>query len=44
LDTAVEAFDRIAVLERGRLVELDGPKELLARPRGVFRGLWDSRM
>lgn len=44
LDTVVEGFDRIAVLERGRLVEFDSPRELLARRGGVFRGLWDSRM
>lgn len=43
LDTVVKGFDRILVLERGSLVEFGRPRELLAKPGGVFRGLWDSR-
>lgn len=39
LDTVVDGFDRIVVLEKGRLVEFDSPKEL-ARPLGAVRGLW----
>jgi ABC-type multidrug transport system ATPase subunit len=34
LDMVVDGFDRIAVLEEGRLVEFDSPKELLASLRG----------
>lgn len=38
LDTILD-FDRIAVLDKGSLIEFDTPKELLARD-SVFRGLY----
>lgn len=43
LNTVMD-FDKIAVLEKGRLVEFDAPSRLLGRPEGVFRALWDSQM
>lgn len=43
LDAVVERFDRVAVLDRGRLVEFDQPRSLLNVKGGVFRSLWDSR-
>lgn len=41
LDTILD-FDKIAVLDAGRLVEYDSPKALLSR-RSRFRTLYDSR-
>ena len=41
LNTVMD-FDRIAVLERGKLIEFDAPGKLLDRPYGAFRALWDS--
>lgn len=35
-------FDRIAVLDKGRLVEFDSPDALLARPDSAFRALYDA--
>lgn len=32
-------MDRIAVLDRGRLVEFDTPAALMARENGVFRAM-----
>ena len=43
LNTVMD-FDRIAVLERGRLVEFDAPGNLMKREGGVFKGLWDSQI
>lgn len=42
LDTVMD-FDKIAVLDGGRLVEFDTPTSLLGKAGGVFRGLWDSQ-
>jgi ATP-binding cassette subfamily C (CFTR/MRP) protein 1 len=42
LDTVLD-FDRIAVLERGSLVEFDAPGVLLKKEGGAFKGLWDSQ-
>lgn len=43
LDTVVGgAFDRVAVMDKGLLVEFGMPGELL-EANGVFRGMWDSR-
>jgi len=39
LETILD-FDRIAVLDRGRLVECDSPSNLLARP-SAFKNLYD---
>lgn len=39
LDTVVDGFDHIVVLERGRMVEFGSPKELLARS-GECLGGW----
>jgi ATP-binding cassette subfamily B protein len=35
----VEAADKIIVLDEGRVVEEGGPKELLAREKGLFRNM-----
>jgi ATP-binding cassette subfamily C (CFTR/MRP) protein 1 len=35
-------FDRVVVLERGRIVEVGHPRELLAAPTSAFRVLYDS--
>lgn len=35
-------YDRILVLDAGRIVELDSPAALLAREEGVFRRMWDE--
>lgn len=40
LDT-IEDFDRIAVLDRGRLVECEDPKVLLGTKGSVFKELYD---
>ncbi|KAE8441372.1 hypothetical protein EG329_005475 [Mollisiaceae sp. DMI_Dod_QoI] len=37
-------FDKIVVLEKGKLVEYDAPVELLNKEGGAFRALWNSRM
>jgi len=42
LDTVLD-FDKIAVLEKGSLVEFDTPQVLMERAGGVFRGLWESQ-
>jgi ABC-type multidrug transport system fused ATPase/permease subunit len=36
LDTVVEGFARVAVLERGALVEFDSPKEFVGKGQEVF--------
>ncbi|RAH67797.1 ABC transporter [Aspergillus aculeatinus CBS 121060] len=36
----VGEFDRVLVMDAGRLVEDGAPAELVARPRGWFRDLW----
>ena len=36
-------FDRVVVLERGRVVEFGDPRDLLARDRGAFRGLYEQQ-
>lgn len=43
LNTVVD-FDRIAVLENGRLIEFDAPGKLLDKRDGAFRALWDRQM
>jgi ABC-type multidrug transport system fused ATPase/permease subunit len=43
LNTVMD-FDRIAVLERGSLVEVDAPGDLVKKEGGAFKGLWDSQM
>jgi len=45
LETIVD-FDKVLVLQEGRIVEFDSPRTLLGKEkgqggRGVFRGLWD---
>ena len=35
----VMSADRVVVLERGRLVEVGAPRELLGKPHGAFRVL-----
>lgn len=42
LNTVVD-FDKIAVLDKGKLVEFDAPGKLLEKPDGAFRALWDSQ-
>jgi ATP-binding cassette subfamily B protein len=41
--STVRSFDRILVLEKGRLVE-DGPPDVLMRSDGAYRGLIESEM
>jgi ATP-binding cassette subfamily C (CFTR/MRP) protein 1 len=36
-------FDMIVVLEAGRLVESGHPQELLRKPDGQFRRMWDQQ-
>lgn len=43
LSTVADA-DRILVLDRGRLVESGSPRELLARPSGVYRGMYELQV
>lgn len=38
----IERFDRVALLKRGRLVELDTPQALLARP-SEFRSFYRAK-
>lgn len=35
-------YDRILVLDAGRIVELDSPDKLLAKKDGVFKRMWDE--
>ena len=35
-------WDRVAVLDRGRLVEFDNPRKLLAREDSAFRRLYEG--
>ncbi|KAK4235854.1 P-loop containing nucleoside triphosphate hydrolase protein [Achaetomium macrosporum] len=35
-------YDRVCVMERGRIVELGNPRELWERKEGVFRGMCDA--
>lgn len=41
LDTIID-FDRVVVLEKGCIVELGSPRELLDSGRGKFKDLWDA--
>ncbi|GAA5998451.1 uncharacterized protein JCM10292_002702 [Rhodotorula paludigena] len=41
LRTVVD-YDRIVVLDAGRIVELDTPEVLLAKQDGVFRRMWEE--
>ncbi|KAL2876417.1 hypothetical protein SGCOL_008417 [Colletotrichum sp. CLE4] len=41
LDTVID-FDRVVVLDKGRVVEVGNPRELLDQRRGRFRELWDA--
>jgi ABC-type multidrug transport system fused ATPase/permease subunit len=43
LNTVMD-FDKIAVLEKGSLVEFDAPGNLLKKEGGAFKGLWDSQI
>lgn len=42
LDTVMD-FDKMAVLDGGRLVEFDSPTNLTGKVEGIFRALWDSQ-
>ncbi|KAJ1822682.1 hypothetical protein LPJ56_000854 [Coemansia sp. RSA 2599] len=35
-------YDRVLVLDKGRVVEFDTPKRLLQKPQGVFRGMCEQ--
>jgi ABC-type multidrug transport system fused ATPase/permease subunit len=37
-------FDRVAVLDKGRLVEYDAPEQLLARDSSAFKTLYESSL
>ncbi|OHE95683.1 hypothetical protein CORC01_08967 [Colletotrichum orchidophilum] len=41
LDTVID-FDRVVVLDKGRVVEVGNPQHLLNRRQGKFRELWDA--
>lgn len=41
LDTIAD-FDRVVVLDDGRVVEVGEPRALLLEKRGKFRELWDA--
>ena len=41
LDSIID-YDRVMVLESGRLVEFESPAALLATENGVFRGLCEQ--
>ena len=41
LHTIVD-FDRVVVMQSGRIVEEGKPSELLEREDGYFRALWDA--
>ncbi|KXH60239.1 hypothetical protein CSAL01_11379 [Colletotrichum salicis] len=41
LDTVID-FDRVVVLDKGRVVEVGNPRELLDQKQGRFRQLWDA--
>lgn len=41
LDTITD-FDKVAVLDKGTLVELDSPYKLLAQPSSAFSQLYSS--
>jgi len=38
------AFDKVVMMENGRVVEVGEPGELMARDGGWFRGLWEGRV
>ncbi|TIC95348.1 ABC transporter C family member 8 [Colletotrichum higginsianum] len=38
----VADFDRVVVLDKGRVVEVGNPQDLLLRANGRFRELWDA--
>ncbi|GGE78273.1 ABC transporter ATP-binding protein [Sphingomonas prati] len=38
--STIAAFDRVLVLEEGRVLEDGAPQDLLAQPDGLFRKLW----
>jgi ABC-type multidrug transport system fused ATPase/permease subunit len=40
----IRDFDRIAVMERGKLVECDTPHVLLEKAEGAFKALWEERL
>ena len=42
LHAALDFADRVAVLDKGTIVEVGAPKELLERPNGTFRKLYLS--
>jgi ATP-binding cassette subfamily C (CFTR/MRP) protein 1 len=42
LDTVMD-FDKIALLDRDRLVEFDTPIALMKQEGSAFKGLWESR-
>ncbi|KAL7938200.1 P-loop containing nucleoside triphosphate hydrolase protein [Trichoderma chlorosporum] len=41
LETVVD-FDRVVVMEKGRVVEVGSPQELLSVSRGKFKALWEA--
>lgn len=41
LDTITD-FDRVIVLDNGRVVEIGVPRDLLSQPSSVFRALYES--
>ena len=41
--SSLSSYDRIVVLERGRIVEDGAPRDLLRRPNGAFSQLYESQ-
>jgi ATP-binding cassette, subfamily B, bacterial len=42
--STLKKMDRIIVIENGRIVEDGLPEELLKKPKGVFKNLWDHQI
>jgi len=40
--TSVLGYDKILVLDSGKIAEVGAPSELLKRPKGYFRSLYDA--
>lgn len=40
--SAIVNYDKVAVLDKGTLVEFDRPSELLQKPDSAFKSLYES--
>lgn len=39
----VKKYDVVVTMAEGRIVEVGSPDELLEKPQGLFRALWESK-